>query len=174
MAALVTNMELPLHDSDSSLIATPLSAGMGISQVTLLILKGVRIVLMAKFEAGAYLDLVERERPTLGYLMDALSRRLYDHPLFESADLSSFRLVHGTAAKDILDRFLAQPTFHAGFSGGFASSECGGLVSFQKPEDYRRALNDPNFAHLLGSLGREGPLSRVECGRRRSAPGANG
>ncbi len=79
MAALVTNVELLLHDSDSSLIATPLSVGMGISQVTLLILKGVRIVLMAKFEAGAYLDLVERERPTLGYLMDALSRRLYDH-----------------------------------------------------------------------------------------------
>ncbi|MDE3078021.1 MAG: AMP-binding protein, partial [Chloroflexota bacterium] len=163
MAALVTCTELPLEASDSAIIATPLAAGMGISQVTMLILKGIRIVLMEKFEAGEYLDLVERERPTLGYLMDVLSRRLFAHPLFDSADLSSFRLVHGTSARDIVDRFLSQPSFHAGLSAGFASSECGGLVSFQKPADFRQALDDPKFNHLLESVGREGPLFQVAC-----------
>ncbi|MDE3075525.1 MAG: AMP-binding protein [Chloroflexota bacterium] len=162
MAALVTNTELPLYDGDSAIIATPLSAGMGISQVTLLIVKGVRIALMAKFEPGAYLELIERERPTLAYLMDVMSHRLHAHPHFASADLSSLRRVHlSGSARDILAHFSQQPTFHADLTSGFASSECGGLVSFQQAEDYRRALSDPSCAHLLDSLGREAPLYQL-------------
>ena len=163
MAALVTCLELPLGERDSALIATPLAAGMGISQVTMLILKGVRIVLMEKFEPGAWLELVGRERPTLGYLMDLLARRIYAHPRFAEADLASLRLVHGLQARDVLDRWLGQPSFRAELSFGFASSECGSLVTIKTPDDYRRGLADPHLAHLLDSSGREAPLCRVAC-----------
>jgi fatty-acyl-CoA synthase len=162
MAAAVTLAEIPLTDDDSALIATPLAAGMAISQLTMLILKGSRIVMLRRFEPGDYLEALARERPTLGYLMDLMSRRLAAHPAYHDADFSCMRLLHGVNAADVLHKFQEQKTFRAGLTSGYASSECGGLVSFKKPDYYARALADPSLEHLLDSVGREAPLSRVE------------
>jgi acyl-CoA synthetase (AMP-forming)/AMP-acid ligase II len=162
MAAAVTLAEIPLTDDETALIATPLAAGMAISQLTMLILKGSRIVMMRRFEPGEYLETLARERPTLGYLMDIMSRRLAAHPGYHDADFSCMRLLHGVNATDVLHKFHEQKTFRAGLTSGYASSECGGLVSFKKPDYYSRALADPSLEHLLDSVGREAPLSRVE------------
>jgi long-chain acyl-CoA synthetase len=162
MAAAVTLAEIPLADDDSALIATPLAAGMAISQVTMLILKGSRIVMLRRFDPGEYLETLGRERPTLGYLMDVMSRRLAAHPAYHDADFGCMRLLHGVNAADVLYKFTAQRSFRAGFTSGYASSECGGLVSFKKPDYYARALADPSLEYLLDSVGREAPLSRVE------------
>jgi acyl-CoA synthetase (AMP-forming)/AMP-acid ligase II len=162
MAAAVTLAEIPLTDDDAALIATPLAAGMAISQLTMLILKGNRIVMLRRFEPGEYLATLGRERPTLGYLMDVMSRRLAAHPAYHDTDFSSFRLLHGVNSADVLRKFHEQRSFRAGFTSGYASSECGGLVSFKKPDYYARALADPSLEYLLDSVGREAPLSRVE------------
>jgi acyl-CoA synthetase (AMP-forming)/AMP-acid ligase II len=162
MAAAVTLAEIPLADDDSALIATPLAAGMAISQLTMLILKGNRTVMLQRFEPGEYLETLGRERPTLGYLMDVMSRRVAAHPAYHDTDFSSLRLLHGVNSADVLHKFREQRSFRAGFTSGYASSECGGLVSFKKPDYYTRALADPSLEHLLDSVGREAPLFRVE------------
>jgi acyl-CoA synthetase (AMP-forming)/AMP-acid ligase II len=162
MAAAVTLAEIPLTDEESALIATPLAAGMAISQLTMLILKGSRIVMMKRFEPGEYLETLARERPTLGYLMDVMSRRLAAHPAYHDTDFGCMRLLHGVNAADVLYKFKEQRSFRAGFTSGYASSECGGLVSFKKPDYYARALANPKLEYLLDSVGREAPLSRIE------------
>ncbi|MGH6991215.1 MAG: class I adenylate-forming enzyme family protein, partial [Stellaceae bacterium] len=164
MAAATLLMEIPLHDADCAIIANPLAAGMAISQLTMFILKGVRIVMEERFEPAEYLSIVDRERPTLLYMMDTMMRRCFPLPQFETTDFSSVRLYHGAASREVIDRLRGRPSFKAGFSFGYASSEAGGLVSFLLPEHYRRALDEPEtYGYLLATAGKEGPLSRIEC-----------
>jgi acyl-CoA synthetase (AMP-forming)/AMP-acid ligase II len=162
-ASSITLMELPLRDDDCAVIAAPLAAGMAISQLVFLVMRGIRICMLPRFEPGAYLDLVERERPTLAYLMDGMSKRLCSHPRFAEADLGSLRLYHPVNSIAVLRALREQRSFRADFSSGFASSEAGGLVSIKRPEDYRHGLADPASAHLLESVGREAMLCRIEC-----------
>ncbi len=163
MAASVLMMEIPLYDSDCAIIANPLAAGMAVSQLTMLILKGVRIVMEERFEPAEYLDLVNREKPTLLYMMDTMMRRCFPLPQFATADFSSVRLYHG-AGREIIEGLRANPSFRADFSFGYASSEAGGLVTFRLPVHYKLALERPEtYGYLLDSAGIEAPLTRVEC-----------
>jgi acyl-CoA synthetase (AMP-forming)/AMP-acid ligase II len=164
MAASTLLMEIPLLDDDCAVIANPLAAGMAVSQLTMFILKGIRIVMEERFEPAEYLAIVARERPTMLYMMDTMMRRCFPLPQFGTTDFSSVRLYHGALSRDVIDTMRAQPTFKGGFSFGYASSEAGGLVSFLLPEYYRRALDDPDrWGYLLTTAGKEGPLTRIEC-----------
>src|SRR5665213_3302044 len=154
MAASVLMMEIPLYDNDSAIIANPLAAGMAISQLTMFILKGIRIVMEERFEPAEFLDLVNREKPTLLYMMDTMMRRCFPLPQFAATDFSPVRLYHGASQREVIDAMRAHPTFHAGFSFGYASSEAGGLVTFRLPEHYRKALEQPEqYGYLLKSAG---------------------
>jgi long-chain acyl-CoA synthetase len=164
MAAAVLMMEIPLQDGDSAIIANPLAAGMAISQLTMFVLRGIRMAMQPRFEPAEYLTLVEREKPTLLYMMDTMMRRCFPLPQFATTDFSSARLYHGAASREIIDELRANPSFRAGFSFGYASSEAGGLVTFRLPEHYRLALEQPEkYGYLLDSAGTEAPLTRVEC-----------
>ena len=163
MAASVLMMEIPLYDNDSAIIANPLAAGMAISQLTMFILKGIRIVMEERFEPAEFLDIVNREKPTLLYMMDTMMRRCFPLPQFATTDFSTVRLYHG-ASKEIVDELRKNKSFHAGFSFGYASSEAGGLVTFRLPIYYKLALEQPDkYGYLLDSAGTEAPLTRVEC-----------
>jgi len=163
MAASILLMELPLHDGDCAIIANPLAAGMAISQLTMFVLKGVRSVMMPRFEPAEYLELVNRTRPTLLYLMDTMMRRCIALPQFADTDFGSARLYHGAGSRDVIDALRHHPSFRAGFSFGFASSEAGGLVTFRLPEHYEKALSDPRYEYLMETAGKEAPLTRVDC-----------
>jgi len=164
IAAATGNLiEIPIDQEDTAIVAAPLAAGMAISQMTMLVMRGVRIIMLPRFEPGAFLDVLERERPSLVYLMDGMSRRLFAHPAFPQADFSSVRLYHPVNARDVVERLHAHSTFHAGFSSGYASSEGGGLISVKRPELYEAGLSDPKYAYLLDCLGRETLLNRIEC-----------
>jgi acyl-CoA synthetase (AMP-forming)/AMP-acid ligase II len=164
MAASMLLMEIPLHDEDCAIIANPLAAGMAISQLTMFVLRGIRIVMEERFEPAEFLAIVDRERPTLLYMMDTMMRRCFPLPRFATTDFSTVRLYHGAASREVIDTLRARPSFKAGFSFGYASSEAGGLVSFLLPEHYRLALEEPErWGFLLTTAGKEGPLTRIEC-----------
>jgi long-chain acyl-CoA synthetase len=59
---------------------------------------GGTVHLMAKFEAGAWLELAERERVTHTMLVPVQYRRLLMHPDFDRRDLSSFHMKFCTSA----------------------------------------------------------------------------
>jgi acyl-CoA synthetase (AMP-forming)/AMP-acid ligase II len=164
MAAAVLMMEIPLYDNDSAVIANPLAAGMAVSQLTMFVLKGIRTVMEERFEPAEYLAIVNREKPTLLYMMDTMMRRCFPLPQFATTDFSSVRLFHGAASREVIDVLRAHPSFHAGFSFGYASSEAGGLVTFRLPGHYALALGQPEkYGYLLESAGTEAPLTRIAC-----------
>lgn len=161
-AALGHMAEVPIDDRDTAMVAGPLAAGMAFSQLTMLLMRGVRIVL-TPFEPGRYLELVHRERPSLVYLTDGMSRRLFAHPGFATADLSSIRLYHAVTSRDVVDRLRSHATFKGGLTSGYACSEGGGIITIKKPALYELGFSDPEKRHLIDCLGHETLLNRVEC-----------
>lgn len=67
---------------------------------------GARVVLHARFDAGALLACIAQERPTLTLLVPATMRALLEHAAWPSTDLSSLRAVW--AGSSILPPHLVQ------------------------------------------------------------------
>ena len=164
LAAAMNNLiEIPLDPADRALVAAPLAVGMAISQMTMLVMRGVAMVMLPRFDPDQFLAALAAERPSLVYLMDGMSRRLFAHPGFDAADFSSIRLYHPVNARDVMQRLRSHPTFRAGFTSGYASSEGGGLISIKTPDMFERGLSDPDAKHLVATVGRETLLCRIEC-----------
>ena len=61
--------------------------------------QGKKLVVLPKFDAGTWLDQVERHRVTQTFVVPTMLRRVLDHPRFGSTDLGSLRsLNYGAAA----------------------------------------------------------------------------
>lgn len=162
MGALSFLTELPLEDDDIGLISQTMAAGMAVYFLTIYIFKGVKTIMLPRFDPASYLDAIEREAVTHTTAMDWMARRLVADPSFPQRDLSSLRLLHGINVMASLEGFLAQGTFRADVSAGYASSEAGGMVTYKTPEDFRRALSQPP-GEGTATCGRQGRITRVEC-----------
>ena len=57
------------------------------------LLVGARIVLTDSLDPGVLLELIASERPTTGLALEAVFRRMAEHPAFASTDFSSYRLL---------------------------------------------------------------------------------
>ena len=56
------------------------------------LLVGARVVLTDTLDPGVLLELIASERPTTGLALEAVFRRMAEHPAFASTDFSSYRL----------------------------------------------------------------------------------
>jgi fatty-acyl-CoA synthase len=83
--------------------------GLNIQTVPALI-HGAEVLLHERFDAGAFLDAVERDRPTLSLVVPASWPALVAHPRWASADLSSLRAVGAGSSEVPLPLIQA---FHA-------------------------------------------------------------
>ena len=89
--AVNTVLSWGLRDDDVVIQATPCyHAAVNALTVPLLHL-GARVVLQRTFDAGAYLELVQRQGVTALFLVPTMYRMLAEHPDFEHADLSGVR-----------------------------------------------------------------------------------
>jgi long-chain acyl-CoA synthetase len=117
--------------------------------------QGKKIVLLPKFDAGSWLALVERHRVAQTFVVPTMLRRILDHPLFTTTDLSSLRaLSYGAAAAPVeLIRRAMAALPSVDFSNTFGQTETLGAYAALTPEDHR-------VGERLGSVGR--PLPGVE------------
>jgi long-chain acyl-CoA synthetase len=103
---------------------------------------GHTTVIQPRFDAGGWLDLVERHRVQSSFVVPTMLHRILEHPRFASADLSSLAsLSSGAAAMppELLDRALeALP--HVGFSNTFGQTETIGGITMLGPEDHRHPV----------------------------------
>ena len=113
---------------------------------------GKQTVLLPKFDAGEWLDLVERYRVAQTFVVPAMLRRILDHPRFATTDLSSLQsLSYGAAAApvDLVRRALAALP-GVDFTNTFGQTETLGAYAALTPADHRRG-------DRLGSVGRPFP-----------------
>ena len=96
---LLSNMAIAaqaqgLSERDAVLTVLPLFHVGGLCIQTLPALSvGASVLLHARFDAGATLDAIERDRPTLTLQVPATLKALYEHPRWPTADVSSLRAV---------------------------------------------------------------------------------
>jgi len=117
--------------------------------------QGKKLVVLPKFDAGTWLETVERQRVAQTFVVPTMLRRVLDHPRFAATDLSALRsLSYGAAAApvDLVRRAVAALP-HVDFSNTFGQTETLGAYAALTPEDHRRG-------DRFGSVGR--PLVGVE------------
>jgi acyl-CoA synthetase (AMP-forming)/AMP-acid ligase II len=116
---------------------------------------GNTYVVQDRFDAGAWLRLVQEHRVTSTFLVPTMLQRILDHPDFGSADLASLvAIAYGAATAPVAlmrTAMFAMP--HVGFANVFGQTETLGAYTTLLPDDHR----DPN---RVGSVGR--PLPGVE------------
>ncbi len=96
---------------------------------------GAAMISMTHVEAGLALELMERERATIAFpSFPTVTNDLISHPRFAETDLSALRRINNVAPIEILRRF--QDAFpQAVQTGAYGMTECGGVISFNHPEE---------------------------------------
>ncbi len=103
---------------------------------------GMTGLYQARFDAGAWLEQVERRRPTATFLVPAMAELLVAHPRFASADLSSITLASlGSAplAPETLRR-LQDKMPNAWVSNNWGMTEAGSAYCTLPPEEARKRI----------------------------------
>ena len=105
---------------------------------------GGAVVLMAKFDAGKFLQLAQRERVTHAMLVPVQYQRIMDHPEFARFDLSSFRM-----------KFCTSAPFSAELKARILKAWPGGLVEYYGMTEgggtcILRAHQYPDKLHTVG------------------------
>ena len=137
-----------LDPQSRAIIATPLCSNTTLFFLNAVLSAGGTTLLMEKFDAGAWLALAERWRPTDVVLVPVQYRRLLDHPAFESTDLSSFRNKFCTSAPmpaktkaQILERWPA-----GGFTEFYGMTE-GGVGAVLRAHEHPDKLDTVGVAN---------------------------
>jgi long-chain acyl-CoA synthetase len=151
-----------------TIVATPLCSNTTLFFLAALLSAGGSTLLMEKFDAGAWLELAARWRPTDVVLVPVQYRRLLDHPAFDRTDLSSFRNKFCTSAPmpastkaEILKRWPA-----GGFSEFYGMTE-GGVGAVLRAHEHPDKLDTvglPNPGvemHVIDEAGRILPQGEV-------------
>jgi fatty-acyl-CoA synthase len=100
-----------LTSSDRVLTALPLFHVGGLCIQTIAALHvGASVLLHPRFDAGAWLDAVERDAPTVSLLVPATMRAVIDHPRWPRARLDGLRMIG--AGSSIIPQVLIE-AFHA-------------------------------------------------------------
>ncbi|GAA4113098.1 fatty-acid--CoA ligase FadD5 [Nocardioides fonticola] len=166
-AAAVYLTEMNLERTDRATLSSPLAAGLGVALLHTYVVAGIPMWVLPRFDADALLDLVERERITLVYAIESTFARLTRTEGLLERDLSSVRLMYANSpGKDAASGFRllrSNPTWRGRFFNAYGSTEAGGSVTFNRPEDIDRALDDPSLAGRTESIGRDAPFCLVEC-----------
>lgn len=142
-----------LDERDHVLTVLPLFHVGGLNIQTLPALSvGAAVTLHGRFDAAAWFDAVERERPTLSLLVPAVMRALVSHPRWPRADLASLRAV-GAGSSDVPPDLIA--AFHARGVPVQQVYGCTETAPVAVAQTRGEALAAP------GSLGRPAPLCEV-------------
>lgn len=128
---------------------------------------GGTCVLMAKFDAGRYLELAARHRATATMLVPVQYRRILDHPAFENADLSTFTLKWSTSAPlDAAVKRRIVERWPGLFIEVYGTTEGGGSCSLSATEypDKLHTVGRPSEGadmRIVDDLGNELPHGQI-------------
>jgi long-chain acyl-CoA synthetase len=150
-----------------TLVSTPLYSNTTLVSLFPTVALGGSIVLLAKFDAGQFLALAQRERVTHAMLVPVQYQRIMDHPQFTDYDLSSFQLKFCTSAPfkaELKQRVLAH--WPGGLIEFYGMTEGGGtcvLAAHQYP-DKLHTVGKPVVGHdirVIDEHGHELPSGEV-------------
>lgn len=153
-----------------ALTSAPLFHSGGMCVMTLpMLMAGAHVIIHEKFDPGLLLDDVERYRVTSLFLVPAMMQGISRHERFDSADLSSIRIVVAGAAP------VPESLLRLYGSRGIPVSQCWGQTEVATGATF---LGTEEALDKLGSCGTAGLLNEVRLidfsGERITEPGVRG
>ncbi len=150
----------------AALNCVPLYHIAGATNIMTSVWTGRKLVLLPQFDAGAWLETVQRESITHAFVVPTMMKKILDHPAFASSDLSSLtNLSYGGAPMPlpVIRRALEAFPSTCGFVNAFGQTETTSTLTVLGPDDHRLtgdAQQDERVLRRLSSIGR--PLPDVE------------
>ena len=145
----------PHWSGEGWLHASPFFTFAGIASVYNPMKLGMTGMYQPRFDAGAWMDQVERRRPTAVFLVPAMAQLLIAHPRFGEADLSSIRMATlGSAplAPETMRR-LREKMPDCWVSNNWGMTEAGSAYCVLPPEEAGRRI---------GSVGKPMPPTEIK------------
>jgi acyl-CoA synthetase (AMP-forming)/AMP-acid ligase II len=145
---------LPKWTGDGWLHSSPLFTFAGISSIFNPIKLGMTSLYQPRFDAGQWLEAVERRRPAAAFLVPAMAQILLAHPRFDQADLSSLKMLSLGSAPLAPETFrrLQERLPNAWVSNNWGMTEAGSAYCVLPPEEASRRV---------GSVGKPVPPMKV-------------
>ncbi len=139
-----------MRPGDTFLHAAPIAHASGAFFLPA-IARGVRSLVMPKFDAGEFLQLAERERASMTFLVPTMLALILEEPGLASANVNFRTIAYGASpiAPSILKRSEAR--FGKVFAQTYGQAESPMVITCLKPDEHDR----------IGSCGR--PFTFVEC-----------
>ena len=123
-----------------SIVCVPFHHVAGLIGVLVGLAGGNTAVLQPRFDAGEWLNLVERHRVQRVFLVPTMLQRIMAHPRFASADLSSVQMItYGAApaSADLIARAVDAFPPSVAFIQVFGQTETLGAVTALSPDDHK-------------------------------------
>jgi acyl-CoA synthetase (AMP-forming)/AMP-acid ligase II len=150
LSAFLTDLVPDLAQSDTFLHAAPIAHASGAFFLPSLV-RGVRSVVMRKFEPAAFLALAERERADVTFLVPTMLAMILEEPAVAAARLNLRRIAYGASpiSPNLLRR--AEARFGQVFAQSYGQAESPMVITCLRPDEHDR----------VGSCGR--PFTCVEA-----------
>jgi acyl-CoA synthetase (AMP-forming)/AMP-acid ligase II len=151
LSAFLTDLMPDMRPCDTFLHAAPIAHASGAFFLPALV-RGVRSVVMKKFDPVAFLALAEAERASMTFLVPTMLAMILEQPECADARLDLRRIAYGAAPMSSALLSRGEARFGRIFAQTYGQAESPMVITCLKPEDHDR----------IGSCGR--PFTTVEAG----------
>jgi acyl-CoA synthetase (AMP-forming)/AMP-acid ligase II len=150
LSAFLMDLVPELKPDDTFLHAAPIAHASGAFFLPSLV-RGVRSVIMPKFDPAQFIELAVREEASFTFLVPTMLAMIMEQPGLADAKLDFTRICYGASpiAPSLLER--AQRRFGRVFAQSYGQAESPMVITCLRPEDHDR----------IGAAGR--PFTFVEC-----------
>ncbi len=150
MSAFLMDLVPDLEPGNTFLHAAPIAHASGAFFLPA-IARGVRSLVMKKFDAAEFIALASREQASHTFLVPTMLAMVLEQPALDGAQFALRKISYGASpiAPSLLDR--AEARFGHIFAQCYGQAESPMVITCLKPEDH----------HRVGSCGR--PFTFVEC-----------
>ncbi|MFC5746343.1 class I adenylate-forming enzyme family protein [Actinomadura rugatobispora] len=154
-------------DTDATLVSVPPYHIAAVANALSNLYSGRRIVYMPRFDAGEWLDTVERQGVTHAMVVPTMLARIVAELQARGtrgpACLKSLSYGGAKVAPEVIEEALRRFP-HTGFVNAYGLTETASSIAVLGPEDHREAAasSDPAVRTRLGSVGRALPSVEIE------------
>ena len=120
-----------------TLINVPMYHIAGILATITPLIRGDKQIFLPQFEAGKFLEIVEKEKVATTYLVPTMLQSIMDHPDFSKRNLSSLKNIgYGASPMPVELLLHAKKALQADYTNYFGTTESTGIISVLLPEDH--------------------------------------
>ena len=141
------------------LVNVPMYHIAGINTTIIGLHTGEKVIYLAQFEPGLFLDTIEKEAIAYTYVVPTMLQAILDYPDFSRRNLSSLKLVGYGASPMPLDLLLrAKRELPTDYTNYFGLTEAMGTISVCSEEDHKLEGTEEEIGrktHRLSGIGHE-------------------